>query len=121
MASILTETKKILGLAEEYTAFDLDVITHINSVFVVLNDLGVGPTDTFFIESKDDQWDAFTGGDAKWNLVKTYVYLKVRMMFDPPQTSFTIEAMNKQIAEFEWRLNVRREATDWTDPTVPAP
>lgn len=106
--SILISTKKILGLAEEYTAFDLDIITFINSVFAILTQLGVGPVEGFAIEDETAQWDDFIAPN-QITAVKTYVFLKVRMLFDPPQTSFLIEAMNNQIAEYEWRLNVSRE------------
>jgi hypothetical protein len=108
--SILTSTKKILGISEEYTAFDLDVLMCINSAFTVLNDLGVGPKQGFSIEDSSAVWDDFTDDILQKNAVKTYVYLKVRMLFDPPTTSFLLEALNQQIAEHEWRLNVRRES-----------
>lgn len=114
--SILTSTKKILGLPEEYTAFDFDIITHINSVFMTLVDLGVGPSSGFSIEDDTAVWDDFVAGDNRLNAVKTYMYLKVRMYFDPPQNSFAIGAMEKQIEEFEWRINVRQEATNYVDP-----
>lgn len=107
--SILKSTKKILGLAEDYTAFDPDVVTHINAAFSILNQLGVGPAEGFMIEDENEDWDEFIVPQNQLNLVKTYVYLKVRMLFDPPTTSFLIEATNKQIEEYEWRLNEFRE------------
>lgn len=107
--SILKSTKKILGLAPEYTPFDLDVITHINAAFSVLNQLGIGPEEGFFIEDENDMWDEYLIPPNQLHLVKTYVYLKVRMTFDPPTTSYLIEATNNQIKEYEWRLNVFRE------------
>jgi hypothetical protein len=107
--SILKSTKKILGIDAEYTAFDLDILTHINSAFSVLNQLGIGPVEGFMIEDDIITWDAFFGPDPRLNLIKTYVYLKVRMLFDPPTTSYLIDAQNKQIQEYEWRLNVFRE------------
>lgn len=106
--SILTSTKKILGLDQEYTPFDLDIITHINTAFSTLTQLGIGPTDGFSIEDADPEWTAFVDDD-RLNSVKTYVYLRVRLLFDPPQASYLIEAINKQIAEIEWRLNMHRE------------
>jgi len=118
--SILNSTKKILGLAPEYTVFDLDVITHINSTFSTLNQLGIGPFDGFMIEDDTAEWDAFIDNDYRLNLVKTYVYLKVRQLFDPPTTSYLIAAFDKQIAELEWRLNAYREETQWVDPDPPA-
>lgn len=110
--SILTSTKKILGLPEEYTAFDHDIIVHINSVFSTLTQLGVGPVGGFVIEDETTQWDEYatTGVPVNdMNSVRTYVFLKVRQYFDPPTTSFMIEASERQIAELEWRLNVSRE------------
>lgn len=117
--SILKSTKKILGLAPDYTAFDLDVITHINSTFSTLNQLGIGPLEGFSIEDEETTWSDFIGDDPNLNSVKTYVFLKTRMMFDPPVTSYLIAAFEKQIAELEWRLNVYREETEWVDPDPP--
>lgn len=114
--SILISTKKILGLPADYTAFDLDVITHINSVFSTLHQLGVGPDLGFAIEDDVAEWGDFLGGDLLLNNVKTYMYLKVRLAFDPPTTSFTISAVEQQIRELEFRINVQREAVIWTDP-----
>lgn len=109
--SILDTTKKMLGISADYTAFDLDIITHINSVFSTLNQLGVGPLEGFMIEDNTTTWDAFFQDTTGFASVKSYIYLKVRQMFDPPATSFAIEANNKMIQEFEWRLNVTREFT----------
>jgi hypothetical protein len=119
--SILTSTKAILGLDSSYTAFDLDVITHINAAFSTLNQLGVGPELGFFIEDATPVWSDFTDlPPNQMHMVKTYVYLKVRSLFDPPTTSFAIEAMNKQLAEYEWRLNIFREVLlPDPDPEVP--
>jgi hypothetical protein len=115
--SILIGTKKILGLAEDYTAFDHDVTTHINTAFSTLTQLGVGPAEGFMIEDETAVWtDFITDTDLQYNTVKTYVYLRVRMLFDPPSTSFVITALNEQIKELEWRLNVHREETGWVDP-----
>ena len=108
--SILKSTKKILGLDEAYTAFDLDVITHINAAFTILDQLGVGPEGGYWIEDDSDLWSDYpvTTPD-QLQLVKTYVYLKVRILFDPPATSYLIQAATDQIKEYEWRLNVFRE------------
>jgi hypothetical protein len=100
--SILLSIKKLLGLDEDYTVFDSDIIIHINSAFTILYQLGVGPSEGFRIIDDTAEWSDFFGLDIE--LVKTYIYLKVRLIFDPPQSSFLIEAYNKQIAEFEWRL-----------------
>jgi hypothetical protein len=115
--SILTSTKNVLGIAEDYTVFDLDIITHINTAFSTLTQLGVGPVNGFMIEDETPVWDDFIPmGDFQYNSVKTYVYLRVRMLFDPPQTSYLITAMEKQIEQLEWRLNIHREETEWSDP-----
>lgn len=115
--SILKSTKKILGLAEDYTAFDLDVITHVNAAFSILNQLGVGPKDGFMIEDDTDLWSDFAVPMNQLNLVRTYVFLKVKSLFDPPATSYLIQATNDHIKEYEWRLNSFRE---WElDPVDP--
>lgn len=105
--SILTSIKKLLGLPEEYDVFDTDIIIHINSAFSTLSQLGVGPPDGFFIEDATEQWGMFLGDDQQINSVKTYVYLKVRLLFDPPTTSFAIDSFKKQADELEWRLNAK--------------
>jgi len=117
--SILISTKKVLGIAEDYTAFDLDIITHINTAFSTLTQLGVGPVEGFMIEDADPVWSDFYADDLQYNAVKSYVFLRVRQLFDPPQTSYLIAATERQIQELEWRLNVHREETGWTDPMPP--
>jgi len=108
--SILTSTKKILGVASDYTAFDLDIITHINSAFATITQLGIGSSSGFAIEDDDSKWEDFIANNTKLvSMCKTYVYLKVRYLFDPPVTSFHLTAMKEQIAEHEWRLNQFRE------------
>ena len=116
--SILISTKKILGIAKDYTVFDLDIITHINSAFSTLTQLGVGPPSGFMIDDESEVWDDFIDVDLdpQYNSVKSYVFLKVRQLFDPPQTSYLITAVEKQIQEHEWRLNTHREETEWVDP-----
>ena len=116
--SILLTIKKLLGLAEDYEVFDIDVIVHINAAFLTLNDLGVGPTSPFVITDKNQTWSDFLGeGNNDYESVKAYLYLKTRLAFDPPGTSFAIEAMKKQAEEYEWRLNVRAEgSTDFNRP-----
>ena len=115
--SILTSTKKVLGIEELYTAFDVDILMHINSVFSTLHQLGIGPIEGFFIEDATPTWVTFLGTDPRLNSVKTYVYLKVRILFDPPGTSYLIDSLSRQAEELEWRLNVVRETDDWIDPT----
>jgi hypothetical protein len=124
LTSILTSVKKVLNIDASYTAFDEDILMHINSVFATLTQLGVGPATGFAIEDDTATWDAFLGTDPRLNNVKTYVYLRVRMLFDPPATSYLIDAMTAQIRELEFRMNVYREETAWVDPdpapTIPA-
>lgn len=107
--SILTSTKKILGISADYTAFDLDILTHINAAFSVLDQIGIGPEGGFFIEDAGPKWNQLGLPQNQINMVRTYVFLKTRMLFDPPTTSFLIEAMEKQLAEYEYRLSVNRE------------
>ena len=106
MESILTSIKKLLGIEEEYTQFDNDIIMHINTVFLNLTQLGVGPTEGFLIEDDTATWYDFIGDSNQLQAVKSYMYLKVKLLFDPPLTSSVIESMNRMIAELEWRLNV---------------
>ena len=117
--SILISTKKILGLDRDYTVFDQDVITHINTAFSILAQLGIGPPQGYMIEDDTAEWTDFIGDDFQLNSVKSYVYLKVRQLFDPPQTSYLISAMERQIGELEWRMNVYREEDAWVDPDPP--
>lgn len=104
--SILNSVKKQLGLDEDYHDFDFDVMTHINSVFLTLQQIGVGPESGYLIEDAEDEWWDLLGDDPRLNAVKTYVYLRVKNLFDPPQTSFHQTSMEKQIEQFEWRLQV---------------
>lgn len=106
MDSILTSIKKMLGITAEYTQFDADLIIHINSVFSILTQLGVGPSTGFSIHDEYSVWTDFLPEDPRLEMVKTYVYLKVRLMFDPPDRSAVADAMKRQIDEFEFRLNV---------------
>ena len=103
--SILTSIKKLLGVAEDYTEFDEDIITHINSVFLNLTQLGVGPEEGFMIKDDTAVWEDFINDSIQLQAVKTYVYLKVKLLFDPPLSSSVTESINRMIAELEWRLN----------------
>jgi hypothetical protein len=114
--SILDSTKKTLGIDAAYHAFDDDIIMHINSVFVTLAQLGIGPMNGFQIESEVETWDLFIGVDKLLNSVKTYVYLRVRLLFDPPATSYLIESLNQQRQEMEWRLTAYQDGLSWVDP-----
>ena len=106
--SILDLTKKMIGFDSEYTAFDLDILTHINSTFFTLQQIGIGPSSGFVITDKDATWSQYVVGDDL-SAVKSYMFLKVKMLFDPPTTSFANEAIKNQITELEWRLNVQSE------------
>lgn len=117
--SILNSTKKVLGIAPDYMAFDLDIITHINTAFSTLTQLGVGPVTGFMIEDDSAVWTDFIADDLQYNSVKSYVFLRVRQLFDPPATSYLIASFDAQIKELEWRLNVHREETGWVDPDPP--
>ena len=112
MESILTSIKKLLGITEEYTHFDNDIIMHINSVFMILTQLGVGPKEGFMIEDDSYTWEDFIGNSFDLQAVKTYVYLKVKLLFDPPSSSSVAESMNRMIGEFEWRLNAAVDPED---------
>lgn len=107
--SILDSTKKMLGLDPDYTPFDLDVITHINSVFAVLTQLGVGPTQGFTIEDSSKTWTEYLGGNKLLSTIRSYVYLRVRLLFDPPSAGFVLTAIENQIKELEWRINMEHE------------
>ena len=106
MESILTSIKKLLGIAEEYKHFDTDIVIHINSAFSILTQLGVGPSEGFSIIDDKAVWTDFVQENSKIEMVKSYIHLKVRLLFDPPQSSAVIEAINRMINELEWRINV---------------
>ena len=106
MDSILTSIKKLLGIEASYEHFDSDLIMHINSVFMILTQLGVGPSEGFTIEDSSATWDDYISDPTKLQSVKSYVYLKVKLLFDPPLSGIVVEAMNRMISELEWRLNV---------------
>lgn len=107
MDSILTSIKKLLGITEEYTHFDTDLMIHINSALMTLTQLGVG-TEGYMVDGPEDRWTDFIPEISlnKLHAVRSYVYLKVKLLFDPPQSSSVMESINRQISEFEWRLNV---------------
>lgn len=112
--SILTSVKKMLGIEEDYTHFDPDIIMHINSAFNILQQLGVGPVEGFRITDKGQSWGDFETDAKRIQMMKTYVYMRVRTIFDPPSTSTVMEAFKETIHEMEWRLNVAvdpKEAT----------
>ena len=107
--SILTSVKKLLGIAEEYTQFDTDIIIHINTIFMALQQMGIGPKDGFSITDENDIWTDFMENSILLNSVKTYMYLRVKLLFDPPLTSSTVDSFNKLISELEFRMNSKVE------------
>mgnify|MGYP003575129408 CR=1 FL=1 len=120
--SILTSTKKILGIVEEDTSFDQDIITHINTAFSHLHQLGIGPQAGFVIDDAEPEWTDYLSVDPKspiLNAVKTNVYLRVRFIFDPPQLPHVLNAMQEQLLESDTRLLIMREETEWVDPDPP--
>lgn len=110
--SILNSVKKLLGIGEFDKYFDPDIVMHINSALMILTQLGLGKSDGFFIKGETETWNDFLNGDfiSKFEGVKTYVYMKVKLIFDPPPSSATIESMTRMVNEFEWRLNAAAEA-----------
>lgn len=116
--SILNSVKKVVGLTEDDLSFDLDIMMHTNSVFATLTQLGVGSDEGFEIEDATPTWEDFLGPDKRFNFVKSYVYLRVRMLFDPPPTTSLATAMKEQIDEYTWRINVLRESDQWIDPSL---
>lgn len=105
--SILDSIKKILGMPPAYDAFDTDLVIHINSVFGILAQLGVGPEGGFSISDNTTLWKAYLGDSKDLEMVKSYIALKVRLIFDPPTIGAVMDAMKEQIREYEWRLNVQ--------------
>ena len=105
--SILDTIKKLLGPDQSYNYFDQDIIIHINTAIMNLTDIGVGPKEGFSIKSRQEVWSDFIADIKQFEAVKTYIYLKVKLIFDPPLSSSVIDIYNKQINELEWRLNSR--------------
>lgn len=118
--SILDTTKKVLGIDPTYTAFDLDITMFINSALSELHQLGVGPANGFEITGKDQVWLDFLNSDPTLNDVKAYVFLRVRLLFDPPSTAYLVQAFESQLQELAFRINVRREELKypWDAPVV---
>jgi hypothetical protein len=118
--SILDSVKKTLGFDADYTAFDVDITLFINSAFSTLREIGVGPTEGFLIEDNTKLWSDFTGDNALLLAsVKPFIYLTVRLAFDPPATSFVITALEKQLEELKFRLNIIGETIN--PPSDPKP
>lgn len=110
--SILISIKKLLGITEEYIQFDTDIIMHINSVFMTLHQLGIGPDEGFSISDKSATWGDYLPDGSNLESVKSYIGLKVRLLFDPPLSSTVMECMKQMISEMEWRLNVQAELSE---------
>lgn len=118
MESILTSIKKMLGVTESAREFDDELIMHINSVFTVLTQLGVGPSEGFYIEDETAEWTDFIPDLTKIHAVKTYMHLKVKLVFDPTSVgSSTLASYERQIQELEWRLNIIAESNKETENT----
>ena len=110
MESILTSIKRLLGITEEYDHFDDEIIVHINSVFMILNQLGVGPDEGFMIEDESATWEDFFTGRENLAAVRSYIYLKVKILFEGHTLGASmIESLERMVKEFEWRLNVSGE------------
>lgn len=105
MDSILQSIKKYVGIHETYTAFDEDIIMHINTAFAILNQLGVGPADGYMIEDDGDSWDDYITS-VNFTMVKSFVYLSVRLSFDPPTSTALLESMKNTLNELTWRLEL---------------
>lgn len=105
MDSILDSVKKMLGIDSEYTQFDADIIMHINSVFMMIKQLGVGPSEGFSITGREETWDDYFQGTEVAS-VKTYMYLQVRLLFDPPTVGSVVSSYEKQVAELGWRIMI---------------
>lgn len=103
MDNILNSIKKLLGINPEFTEFDQDLMIHINSVFMILNQIGIGPKEGFALETGLERWEEYINKKNE-NAVRSYVFLKVKLLFDPPTSSALIESIRTSIAELEWRL-----------------
>lgn len=111
---ILKSIKKLLGVDEADTSFDLDIMTHINSVFMVLRQIGVGPAVGYSISTGTETWNEFLSGNVNIAAVRTYVYLRVQLLFDPPTNPSILEAKNRIADQLEWRLNAQEDTTPTT-------
>ena len=107
--NILNSIKKLLGIPEDYIAFDQDIMIHINSVFMILSELGVGPSNGYSLKDGTEKWGDFISDDENLEGIKTYVYMKVKTIFDPPLNSAVLASMKELISEFEWRINNETE------------
>lgn len=116
MDNILASVKKIIGVAPNHNTFDDDLMLHINTIFTVLTQLGIGPSDGFILSDKNQTWSEFISPEFKeFNSVKTYMGLRVKLLFDPPLSSVVTDAVNRSISELEWRLIVAAETEKTTE------
>ena len=109
MNSILSSIKKLLGIQESYEVFDTDIIIHINTAFAILNQLGIGPDEGFMIEGSDKSWDEFAEGN-KQKMAKSFIYIHVRLAFDPPSSTALLESMKRTLDELTWRLEIEGQS-----------
>lgn len=114
--SILTTIKKVLGIDEAYTHFDQDIIMFINTAFLSLNQIGVGPANPFSITDNTKIWADFFGEREDLEAVKSYIFLKVKLMFDPPSNSFVLDSIDRQLTQIEWRLNHQVDEWIFSEP-----
>jgi len=110
MNSILDTIKKMLNIDTGLYAFDTEIIVHINSALMTLNQLGVGPDACYSITGSNETWSDFLGVSPDFEAVKSYIYLKVKMVFDPPPSSYALDALKRQADDYEWRLNIQAES-----------
>lgn len=108
--SILDSIKKLLGLSKTNKDFDTDIIIYINTVLMILNQLGVGK-EGFIIKDNSTTWDEFIDDESNFSAIKSYIHLRVKLLFDPPLNSALIEAIKESIRELEWRLNIQAESS----------
>lgn len=111
--SILNSVKKLIGPDYDYGPFDRDLIMHINSAFMILNQIGLGPQKPYRISGSDQVWTDFMSDIENYQSVIDYVYLRCRLIFDPPSSSFVLSSLKEQQQELEWRLNVMAETPMW--------
>ncbi len=118
MDSILNTVKIALGVEADYSGFDTNILLDINSAIFSLNQLGVGPVNGFTVKGQGETWEDLLGNTSLFELVKSYIVAKVRLSFDPPSNSFLVEAIQKQITEYEWRLMVQKELLHYQTENV---
>lgn len=112
MESILDSIKVLLNVQHYDEAFDKELILHINSVLMICSQLGIGPAECFSITGSTETWDQFLSGRTDVEAVKNYIYMKIRLVFDPPTNSFTLDAMKRMVEEYEWRLTIQTKGAD---------